>query len=65
MNPSKRGKKYKDIVNRGCGCYKTYDGDYDCEHRYDWECDNCPCCIEHRKNNKGNEGINCINLVGW
>jgi len=65
MNPPKRGKKYKDIVSRGCGCYRDYFGEFDCRHKYDWTCDDCPCCVEYRKSNKDNEEINCINLEGW
>jgi hypothetical protein len=49
MNPPKRGKKYKEIVDRGCGGYQTWEGDYDCRHPYDWACDDCPCCIEYQK----------------
>jgi hypothetical protein len=49
MNPPKRGKKYKEIVERGCGGYQTWEGDYDCRHPYDWACDDCPCCIEYQK----------------
>lgn len=49
MNPPKKGKKYWEIVNRGCGGYRDYWGEYDCRHPYDWTCDDCPCCIEHQK----------------
>jgi hypothetical protein len=39
-NPKSR--KYKRIVNRGCGGTRDYWGEYDCLHKYDWTCDECP-----------------------
>ena len=52
MNAPKRGKKYKEIVLRGCGGYRDYWGDFDCHHKYDWDCDDCPVCIEKQKQGK-------------
>jgi hypothetical protein len=49
MNPPKRGKKYWEIVNRGCGGTRDYWGEYDCKHPYNWTCDDCPVCIEYQK----------------
>ncbi len=63
MKTPKRGKKYKEIIDHGCGGYQTYEGDYNCHHRYEWECDICPCCIEYQKN-KSNEH-ELIDLTSW
>jgi hypothetical protein len=44
----RNSKKWKEVLAIGCGgyCTNTTNGmDYDCEHRYDWNCDDCPCCI--------------------
>lgn len=30
------------IVNRGCGGYNDYFGDFDCSHKYEWYCEDCP-----------------------
>jgi len=50
MNPPKRGKKYKEVIERGCGLiYFEYEGDYDCEWKYEWECDHCPIVVEQNK----------------
>ncbi len=50
MNAPKRGRKYQEVVNRGCGLrYYPYEGDYDCDHKYDWDCEDCPCGVEIEK----------------
>jgi hypothetical protein len=55
--PPKRGKKYKEVVDRGCGLlYYPYEGDYDCYWEYEWDCDRCPIVIEENKK-KGRELI--------
>lgn len=50
--PPKRGtKKYKAMVELGCGGRKieTLDGtEYDCDHQYPWDCDDCPPCVERQ-----------------
>ena len=50
--PPKEGtRRYKQVLNRGCGgySYDTSDGmEYDCYH-YDWICDYCPIVIERYK----------------
>lgn len=50
-----RGREYKRIVNRGCGGYYDYWGEFDCSYDYDWTCDNCPCCIEINPQNIHNQ----------
>lgn len=57
MNAPKRGKKYKEIVLRGCG-YKhdSFNGDGDCEHGYEWDCDYCPCTIEYQRRKSNDDG---------
>ena len=57
MNPPRRNsKKYKEILEKGCGGYfcDTINGfEYDCTHGYEWECDYCPIVIEkHFKGDK-------------
>lgn len=49
MPVPKRGKKYQEVVDRGCGGWVDYWGEYTCDHDYDWTCDECPCSIEARK----------------
>ena len=49
MNPPKKGKKYWEIVNRGCGGHRDYFGEFDCQHPYGWSCDECPWSIEYQK----------------
>ena len=56
MSAPKRGKKYKEVLERGCGGYRTWTDwgwEYDCEHDYDWECDNCPIVVEQHKKPAG------------
>jgi len=48
MTAPKRGKKYKSVVDAGCGGYRDYWGEYYCRHNYDWTCDECPWSIENR-----------------
>lgn len=43
---------YSEVLKRGCGHYKTWTDcgyDYDCEHKYDWICEDCPIVIEHHR----------------
>lgn len=49
MTPPKRGKKYKEIVERGCSIEQDHNGDYSCIHEYDWTCDHCPVNVESWK----------------
>ena len=49
MNPPKSGKQYKEILKDGCGGYHDYWGEFDCEHGYEWLCDDCPIVIEMYK----------------
>lgn len=58
MKPPKSRKslKYIEIVKRGCGLRQyPYEGDWDCDHEYDWTCDDCPCSIENRKEKKNDK----------
>jgi len=49
----KKGKKFWEIVERGCGYEAdTFNGDGDCIHEYNWECDNCPCTVNQQRENK-------------
>ena len=59
MNPPKRknSKRWKEIVALGCGGYRTWEGDYDCKHPYDWPCDDCPCGIEYQEELHRKEGV--------
>lgn len=57
MNPPKIGtKKYWKIVKKGCDLETTDGTDYGCGHKYDWECDQCPCCIESQRQKLMNQG---------
>lgn len=47
-----RSRKWRRIVNRGCGGYRDYWGEYDCHHGYDWTCDDCPVCQESQRKNR-------------
>ena len=52
MSAPKRGKKYKEVLERGCSGYRIWtDWGWEnyCEHDYDWECDNCPIVFEYNK----------------
>jgi hypothetical protein len=44
--PKKNTKEYKEIVNKGCGLYYTYNNGFDCFNKYEWDCDECPVFIE-------------------
>lgn len=50
MKPPKnpKSRKYRRIVNRGCGGSRDYWGEYSCDHVYDWICEECPCCLDAR-----------------
>ena len=56
----RNSKKWKEVIAMGCGgyCIDTPNGkDYDCEHSYSWDCNNCPCCIEKQeRKHKEKEG---------
>lgn len=39
-NPKSR--KFRRILNRGCSGYRDYWGEYECGHRYNWTCEECP-----------------------
>ena len=42
-HPTHRNQKwFKVILERGCGGYQDYFGEYDCRHKYEWSCDDCP-----------------------
>jgi len=56
----KRGKKYKEVIDRGCGGYQDHEGDYACEHGYEWSCDNCPLVIEKYKDYEVNKSLKGI-----
>lgn len=50
--PPKKGKKYKEIVDLGCGGNRTNTSngsDFDCDFEYPWDCDSCPVIIEEEK----------------
>lgn len=51
--PKKGSKGYDRVVNRGCGGYRDYWGEYDCDHGYGWGCDHCPWLLEREA--KGGE----------
>lgn len=41
--PEAGSKRYIQIVDAGCGGYRDdYTGEFDCTHRYEWSCDECP-----------------------
>jgi hypothetical protein len=46
-------KRFEQIVSLGCGGYyqETSDGtEFDCDHGYDWDCENCPCfSVSHER----------------
>lgn len=47
--PEKGSKGYARVLGRGCGLrYDAWNGDYDCDHRYPWDCDNCPMVVEYQ-----------------
>lgn len=49
MTTPKRGKKYKEIVEKGCSGYYISTTEYhewECGDEYEWECDDCPVVIE-------------------
>lgn len=46
QTPKKGTKGYDRVVNRGCGGYRDYWGEYDCDHGYGWGCDYCPWLLE-------------------
>ena len=48
MNAPRKGtKEYERVLKAGCGGYQdSYTLDYDCTHRYDWNCDDCPIVVE-------------------
>ena len=39
-------EKYKEILESGCGGYRDYWGEFDCDHPYEWACDDCPIVNE-------------------
>lgn len=47
QTPKKGTKGYDRVVSRGCGGYRDYWGEYDCDHGYGWGCDHCPWLLEH------------------
>lgn len=51
-NPPARGtRRYERMVRRGCGSVRIdtdWGTEYDCDF-YDWECDNCPPCVEEQR----------------
>ena len=52
MAVPKRGKRYKEIVEKGCSGYFVSNSDYqewECGDEYEWECDMCPVVIEMKK----------------
>lgn len=47
--PNKGTKKYRAVVEAGCGGQHDIWGEFDCQHAYGWTCDYCPCSLEARK----------------
>lgn len=59
-NMKRNSKKWKEVLERGCGgyCTNTTNGmDYGCKHEYDWNCDDCPCCIVKQEEKYKNETV--------
>ena len=44
--PKERTKRWKEIVDLGCGGHYDHEGEFGCEHGYEWDCDYCPVFIE-------------------
>jgi len=42
-------RRWKEVVKLGCGGYYDREGEFNCGHDYNWDCDYCPCCIEHNR----------------
>jgi hypothetical protein len=68
--PKRRSsRKYKEVVEKGCGLrYYEYEGDYDCDHKYEWNCEDCPCALEGRRERekqlqKWSEGERDVDLL--
>ncbi len=35
-------QNYRKVVKHGCGGSRDYWGEFDCDHLYEWSCDECP-----------------------
>jgi hypothetical protein len=49
MLMKRNSKRYKEVLEAGCGGYEssTSDGtEFYCNHQYEWVCDNCPITRE-------------------
>jgi hypothetical protein len=56
MAAPKRGtRRYKAVLDAGCGGKYDYWGEFDCDHEYDWTCDDCPINAEHHYQAHGKE----------
>ena len=59
--PRKNSKLYKEVLKAGCGgTYDEWKGDYGCEHKYEWECDQCPIVLNNIENST--ESVKWVNL---
>jgi len=48
--PRWNDKAYQKVFSRGCGItYYEHSGDYDCSHKYPWDCEDCPLVLETQK----------------
>jgi len=54
-SPEEGTEFYKEVLEKGCGGYEDRDGEFACEHEYEWTCDNCPNTIEYQRNKMNNE----------
>jgi hypothetical protein len=63
--PAKGTNKYRKIINRSCGGEWTYwpnGDDFDCEHVYEWTCDECPINIDSHEEAKPESEIDMRKL---
>lgn len=48
MNVPREGsKRWKEILEMGCGGHYDREGEFDCDNGYDWDCEDCPVCVEN------------------
>ena len=42
-------RRWKEVLKIGCGGYYDPDGEFECEHDYEWDCGYCPCFITYQR----------------
>lgn len=45
--PNPDTKRWQQIIDAGCGGTRDYWGEFDCTHRYEWACDDCPIVTQN------------------